>query len=50
MFWVSEGNLLVKQMTELIEEVRALGLMNWPKWQAEHGYYVKMDKAMEETA
>jgi len=49
MFWVSEGNLLVKQMTEFIEEVRLLGPLNWPKWNAKEGYYAKMD-ALEEAA
>ena len=50
--WASaaEGNMLVKQMVDFIEEVRALGPLNWPKWQAEQGYYARMDKAMEETA
>ncbi|MGD0003211.1 MAG: hydrogenase iron-sulfur subunit [Anaerolineaceae bacterium] len=50
--WASaaEGNLLVRQMVDFIEEVRALGPLNWPKWQSEQGYYAKMDKAMEETA
>jgi coenzyme F420-reducing hydrogenase delta subunit len=50
--WASaaEGNMLVRQMVDFIEEVRALGPLNWPKWQAEQGYYAKMDKAMEETA
>jgi F420-non-reducing hydrogenase iron-sulfur subunit len=50
--WASaaEGALLVKQMAEFIEEVRALGPLNWPKWQAEHGFYAEMDKAMEERA
>jgi F420-non-reducing hydrogenase iron-sulfur subunit len=45
----SEGNLLVKQMTEFIEEVRSLGPLNWPKWNVEEGYYAKMD-ALEEAA
>jgi F420-non-reducing hydrogenase iron-sulfur subunit len=45
----SEGNLLVKQMTEFIEEVRALGPLNWPKWSVEEGFYAKMD-ALEEAA
>jgi F420-non-reducing hydrogenase iron-sulfur subunit len=50
--WASaaEGNMLVRQMVDFIEEVRALGPLNWPKWQVEQGYYAKMDKAMEETA
>ncbi len=49
--WASaaEGNLLVRQMVEFIEEVRALGPLNWPNWQEEHGYYAEME-AMEETA
>jgi len=45
----SEGNLLVKQMTEFIEEVRTLGPLNWPKWNIEEGYYAKMD-TLEEAA
>jgi F420-non-reducing hydrogenase iron-sulfur subunit len=45
----SEGNLLVKQMTEFIEEVRLLGPLNWPKWNVKEGYYAKMD-ALEEAA
>jgi len=57
--WASaaEGSQLVKQMVDFIEEVRALGPLNWPKWQADPGYYAKMDnprsvgiEAMEETA
>lgn len=50
--WASaaEGNMLVRQMVDFIEEVRVLGPLNWPKWQVEQGYYAKMDKAMEETA
>jgi F420-non-reducing hydrogenase iron-sulfur subunit len=57
--WASaaEGHLLVKQMVDFIEEVRALGPLGWPQWQAEHGYYAKMDntrsvgvEAMEEQA
>jgi hypothetical protein len=45
--WASaaEGSLLVKQMVGFIEEVRALGPLNWPKWQAEHGYYAEMDSS-----
>jgi F420-non-reducing hydrogenase iron-sulfur subunit len=51
MIWASasEGSLLVKQMTEFIEQVRALGPLNWPKWSAEEGFYAKMD-ALEEAA
>jgi F420-non-reducing hydrogenase iron-sulfur subunit len=51
MVWASasEGTLLVKQMTEFIEQVRALGPLNWPKWSVEDGYYAKMD-ALEEAA
>jgi hypothetical protein len=31
--------------------VRALGPLNWPKWQAENGYYAEMDNAtVEEQA
>jgi F420-non-reducing hydrogenase iron-sulfur subunit len=51
--WASaaEGALLVKQMVEFIDEVRDLGPLNWPKWQAEGGFYADMDnKAMEEQA
>ena len=45
----SEGNLLVKQMIEFIEEVRALGPLNWPKWSSAEGYYAKMDAVEEEA-
>ncbi len=45
--WASaaEGSLLVKQMVNFIEEVRSLGPLDWPKWQAEHGYYATMDNS-----
>jgi F420-non-reducing hydrogenase iron-sulfur subunit len=37
--WASaaEGVKLAEEITKMVEEVRALGPLNWPKWQAGNG-------------
>ena len=38
--WASaaEGVRLAEEITKMVEEVRALGPLNWPKWQAGNGH------------
>jgi F420-non-reducing hydrogenase iron-sulfur subunit len=46
--WASaaEGVRLAQEIATLVEEVRALGPLNWPKWAAPNGHF----KAMKEEA
>ncbi len=50
--WASaaEGVKLAEEITKLVEEVRALGPLNWPKWPAPNGHTSIATPATEEVA
>jgi len=49
--WASaaEGVRLAAEITKMVEEVRALGPLNWPNWLQENGHKAKVE-ALEEVA
>jgi F420-non-reducing hydrogenase iron-sulfur subunit len=49
--WASaaEGVRLAAEITKMIEEVRALGPLNWPKWQNGNGHLAGIPEKAEEV-
>ncbi len=50
--WASaaEGVRLAAEFTKMVEEVRALGPLNWPNWLQGNGYSAKIESQPEEVA
>lgn len=50
--WASaaEGVRLAEEITKMIEEVRALGPLNWPRWEGENGHRAGVELKTEEVA
>jgi len=50
--WASaaEGVRLAEEITKMVEEVRALGPLNWPKWEAGNGRQAESVQPVEEVA
>jgi F420-non-reducing hydrogenase iron-sulfur subunit len=50
--WASaaEGVQLAKAINTMVEEVRALGPLNWPKWETGNGHHASVEEAEEVTA
>jgi len=50
--WASaaEGVKLAEEITKMVAEIRALGPLNWPKWQQGNGHQVPVEAAPEEVA
>jgi F420-non-reducing hydrogenase iron-sulfur subunit len=50
--WASaaEGVRLAAEITKLIEEIRAVGPLNWPNWQSTNGHVVDAAIMQEEMA
>jgi F420-non-reducing hydrogenase iron-sulfur subunit len=48
--WASaaEGVRLAAEITTMVEEVRALGPLNWPKWRTGNGIFAKPELVAEE--
>ena len=49
--WASaaEGVRLAKEISKMVEEVRALGPLKWPKWQVRDGYHETILSQPEEV-
>lgn len=49
--WASaaEGVKLAQEIGKIVEEVRALGPLNWPKWEAGNGHLQTVSMAAEEV-
>jgi F420-non-reducing hydrogenase iron-sulfur subunit len=47
--WASaaESNVIVSEITKMVEEVKALGPLNWPKWQNEGSRIFALKKVEE---
>ncbi len=45
MVWASaaEGVHLAAEINKMVEEVRALGPLNWPKWEAGNGHFIPVE-------
>lgn len=50
--WASaaEGVRLAEEITILVEEIRKLGPLNWPKWKSGNGLHAKAPAKAEEVA
>lgn len=50
--WASaaEGVRLAQEITILVEEIRQLGPLNWPKWKNGNGHHAKAPAKTEEVA
>jgi F420-non-reducing hydrogenase iron-sulfur subunit len=50
--WASaaEGVRLAAEITKMVEEIRALGPLNWPKWQQGNGHQAPVEVKPEEVA
>ena len=50
--WASaaEGVKLAQEITKMVEEVRAVGPLNWPKWESGNGHVAAPEMAAEEVA
>jgi len=50
--WASaaEGVKLAEEITKMVEEVRSLGPLNWPRWEGENGHKAGMELKAEEVA
>ncbi|MEW5868314.1 MAG: hydrogenase iron-sulfur subunit [Chloroflexota bacterium] len=50
--WASaaEGVKLAQEITKMVEEVRAIGPLNWPQWKAGNGHVTAPEMAAEEVA
>ncbi|MGW8250886.1 MAG: hydrogenase iron-sulfur subunit [Anaerolineales bacterium] len=50
--WASaaEGVRLAQEITKMVEEVRALGPLNWPTWVQGNGHAAKIEAKTEEVA
>jgi F420-non-reducing hydrogenase iron-sulfur subunit len=50
--WASaaEGVRLAEEITKIVEEVRLMGPLNWPKWQAGNGHLGAIQEKLEEVA
>lgn len=46
----SEGVKLANEITKMVDEVRSLGPLNWPKWEKGNGHQVKVEAQEEVTA
>jgi F420-non-reducing hydrogenase iron-sulfur subunit len=49
--WASaaEGVRLANEIAILVEEVRALGPLNWPRWKTGNGHYLALETSPEEV-
>jgi F420-non-reducing hydrogenase iron-sulfur subunit len=49
--WASaaEGVRLADEITKMVEEIRALGPLNWPNWQQGNGYFAAVEARPEEV-
>lgn len=49
--WASaaEGVRLAEEITKMVEEIRALGPLNWPKWQNGNGHKAPTPEVVEEV-
>lgn len=50
--WASaaEGVRLAEEITKFVEEIKALGPLNWPKWQQTNGHHAEEKAKAEEVA
>ena len=50
--WASaaEGVRLAQEITKMVEEVRKLGPLNWPKWEQGNGHVSSIPENVEEVA
>jgi F420-non-reducing hydrogenase iron-sulfur subunit len=50
--WASaaEGVKLAEEITKFVDEIKALGPLNWPKWQQPNGHHSKEKAKAEEVA
>jgi F420-non-reducing hydrogenase iron-sulfur subunit len=46
----SEGVKLANEITKMVDEVRALGPLNWPKWEKGNGHQAEVEAQEEVTA